>query len=678
MGALDRRVLGRPGLLAARTLAPAARRWYNPMHVAKQKPKPHEARAARPSAPSAPSTSAPAAEPVAAWPPTEARTLGDLIKMQQSGLPAMLPASFLEHARAVRTYDGSAAKVRAATETPPSLSAQPRESAPAPDFTISGSASAAASIFAALAGAARQPPSPSQSRRNNNGTEQNRQREPTAPSSALSRVASFDLRPRELVALLDRYVVRQSEAKRVLAVAVCDHYNHARSCLLATRAQAAAAASNGGKGTQVPDTSDLEHSKPNVLLLGSTGVGKTYLMRTLAKLIGVPFVRADATKFTATGYVGRDPEDLLRDLLPAAGGDLMLAQHGIVYVDEIDKLCTPIPSLGGGGGGGGNIHTRDVQNNFLKLLEDTDVPLEAGAHSQQAGGRRARQSQPGHGGSSNSAEQQPTTLSTKHVLFIFSGAFSHVPALSAPPSPPERSESDSGANGATGGRSWNVETAALVAAGLEPELVGRLPVRVRCEQLDEAALLEILTNSRGSALRQMERELSGYGVRLTVTEGALKEVAKRASAEGTGARGLLTVLEGVLRPFKFELPSTDVTELLIDEATVMFPDETLAGILAEFEPRRHLLLQADVERHAARAGSELGLGKVTLAECARDALVTAAMGDGRCAREVCVSRLEPALAKMAAEAEEGVEREEGVRVTVAMLTEDSHGRTMLA
>ncbi|KAJ1630504.1 hypothetical protein T492DRAFT_1144524 [Pavlovales sp. CCMP2436] len=454
MGALDRRVLGRPGLLAARTLAPAARRWYNPMHVAKQKPKPHEARAARPSAPSAPSTSAPAAEPVAAWPPTEARTLGDLIKMQQSGLPAMLPASFLEHARAVRTYDGSAAKVRAATETPPSLSAQPRESAPAPDFTISGSASAAASIFAALAGAARQPPSPSQSRRNNNGTEQNRQREPTAPSSALSRVASFDLRPRELVALLDRYVVRQSEAKRVLAVAVCDHYNHARSCLLATRAQAAAAASNGGKGTQVPDTSDLEHSKPNVLLLGSTGVGKT-------------------------------------------------------YVDEIDKLCTPIPSLGGGGGGGGNIHTRDVQNNFLKLLEDTDVPLEAGAHSQQAGGRRARQSQPGHGGSSNSAEQQPTTLSTKHVLFIFSGAFSHVPALSAPPSPPERSESDSGANGATGGRSWNVETAALVAAGLEPELVGRLPVRVRCEQLDEAALLEILTNSRGSALRQMERELSG-------------------------------------------------------------------------------------------------------------------------------------------------------------------------
>ncbi|KAJ1630503.1 hypothetical protein T492DRAFT_85390 [Pavlovales sp. CCMP2436] len=155
----------------------------------------------------------------------------------------------------------------------------------------------------------------------------------------------------------------------------------------------------------------------------------------------------------------------------------------------------------------------------------------------------------------------------------------------------------------------------------------------------------------------------------------------------------------------------------------MFPDETLAGILAEFEPRRHLLLQrhafprptcaspkptlrvpsepasfepaptrpfkpapssvtkplqADVERHAARAGSELGLGKVTLAECARDALVTAAMGDGRCAREVCVSRLEPALAKMAAEAEEGVEREEGVRVTVAMLTEDSHGRTMLA
>jgi hypothetical protein len=202
-----------------------ARRWYNPMHVAKQKP--HETRAAaaaRP-APSAPSASASApAVPAAAWPPTEARTLGDLIKMQQSGLPAMLPPSFLEHARAVRTYDGSAAKVRATTETPPSLSAQPRESAPAPDFfEMSGSASAAASIVAALAGSARQPPSQAQSRRNSiNSNEQLRQRGPTAPSSALSRVASFDLRPRELVALLDRYVVRQSE---VSSRATARHYS---------------------------------------------------------------------------------------------------------------------------------------------------------------------------------------------------------------------------------------------------------------------------------------------------------------------------------------------------------------------------------------------------------------------------------------------------------------------
>jgi hypothetical protein len=572
-------------------------------------------------------------------------------------------AAILSHTLATHAFRlaraGSSAKVRADSREPKPASNHDHwpswaddagaAGAPAAGAARGPAAEAAATIASALGSGRRR-------QSEQHGAQQRAQasRSPSASAAAASataRLIQFDLRPRELVALLDKYVVKQvralligslslsrslerawrprtrvtrvtrvpsrvtrratgatrvtprasrhlsrltpvtfpvvdpppsplplcrpaslpyrlcaapyqAEAKKVLAVAVCDHYNHARACLLADAAAADGVAPAGADGRRAPSPRELEHTKPNVLLLGSTGVGKTYLMRTLARLIGarparaptrgasraslallvlfqrvcacvyvcvreresacvcvvrlclplspfrsfslmvssararastrththtpparassdasahldtrlrpsllqspttpgtpnprsplaragVPFVRADATKFTATGYVGRDPEDLLRDLLPAAvraalccaalrvvpragvhvcarvctcgcmptisdqseipsahpsihpsihracpqGGDLALAQHGIIYVDEIDKLCTPSapangagPGGGGGGGGGGNIHTRDVQNNFLKLLEDTDVPLEAGAHSQQ-------------------------------------------------------------------------------------------------------------------------------------------------------------------------------------------------------------------------------------------------------------------------------------------------------
>jgi len=170
----------------------------------------------------------------------------------------------------------------------------------------------------------------------------------------LERIRNFNLKPREIRDYLNRFVIRQNEAKKVISVAICDHYNHVRQCL------------------EDPDLREKEHAKQNILLLGPTGVGKTYLLRCIAKLTGVPFVKADATKFSETGYVGGDVDDLVRDLVRAANGDVELAQYGIVYIDEIDKIAAQSSS------GNRDVSGRGVQINLLKLLEETAVNL----HSQ--------------------------------------------------------------------------------------------------------------------------------------------------------------------------------------------------------------------------------------------------------------------------------------------------------
>lgn len=399
----------------------------------------------------------------------------------------------------------------------------------------------------------------------------------TPDADPLRPVREFRFRPREIRDYLDRFVIRQDEAKKVLAVAVCDHYNHVRQCI----------------GN--PAAAEQEYLKHNVVLLGPTGVGKTYLMRCIARLIGVPFVKADATKFSETGYVGRDVDDLVRDLVKAADGNVELAQYGIIYLDEVDKIAAQ-------GGVGKDVSGRGVQTTLLKLMEETDVSLFS---QTDIIGQMQAMMELQRGGA---APQR--TINTRHILFIMSGAFDSLPALIK-----KRLQSGVIGFGAQGGTEPDSETRFLhavqtrdfIAYGFEPEFVGRLPVRVVCDPLSVDDLEQIMLTSEGSLLRQYERDFEGYGLKLEVKPDAVREVAERAQAEKTGARGLMTILERVLRDFKFELPSTGIEALRVDRDTVMDPASALRTLLAQSVETRRLALERDLEGAAAVFVRDTGL-----------------------------------------------------------------------
>lgn len=392
----------------------------------------------------------------------------------------------------------------------------------------------------------------------------------------LDRIRGFNLKPREIRDYLNRFVIRQNEAKKVISVAICDHYNHVRLCL------------------EDPDLREKEHAKQNILLLGPTGVGKTYLLRCVAKLIGVPFVKADATKFSETGYVGGDVDDLVRDLVRAANGDVELAQYGIVYVDEIDKIA------GQSSASGRDVSGRGVQINLLKLLEETEVNL----HSQtDILGQMQAVMEMQRGGKS-----KPRTLNTRHILFIVSGAFdklgenvqkrlhSTTVGFAAKDNNPALNEEPLSL----------VETTDFIDYGFEPEFVGRLPVRVACHHLSPDDLESILLESEGSVLKQYQTEFAGYDVSFSLQSDAVKTIAGMAHLQKTGARGLMTVLEQVFRDFKFELPSTSIREFDVSSDTIEHPDQHLKAMLKENESAQRSLLAEEVGVFVERFKEEHG------------------------------------------------------------------------
>src|SRR4051812_24334656 len=262
---------------------------------------------------------------------------------------------------------------------------------------------------------------------------------------------AFNYKPKEVKEYLDRFVIKQDDAKKVLSVALCDHYHHVRLAL-------------EGKESS-------NYAKQNVILIGPTGVGKTFLIRSAADLIGVPFVKADATKFSETGYVGGDVEDMVRDLLRLADGDVARAQYGIIYIDEVDKIAAANNVTGR------DVSGRGVQTNLLKLMEETEVP--ARSPNDIAGQIQAMMDLTQRG------RKAPSTINTKHILFIVSGAFGGLEKIIlrrlreatigfAARERPTDSDEEVLSRG---------QTRDFIEFGFEPEFIGRLPVRVVCHPL---------------------------------------------------------------------------------------------------------------------------------------------------------------------------------------------------
>jgi endopeptidase Clp ATP-binding regulatory subunit ClpX len=392
--------------------------------------------------------------------------------------------------------------------------------------------------------------------------------EPTRDEK-LDSIRTFDRKPKEIRDYLDRFVIKQEQAKRVLSVAVCDHYNHVRACM------------KDSKKAKAP------YVKPNVLLLGPTGVGKTFLMRNVAQLIGVPFVKADATKFSETGYVGYDVDDLVRDLVKAADGDTELAQYGIVYVDEIDKIAAEASKSGR------DVSGRGVQINLLKLMEETDVNLQS---PQDMMGQMKAFMDMQKGG-----KPKKPTISTKNILFIVSGAFDQLGENVRKRlnlnrigfgSSDEQNQNEIPASHFLG----KAETRDFIDYGFEPEFVGRLPVRVACEELTKEDLREILLSSEGNVLEQYRSDFSGYNIDFKMTDEAILKIAEKAADEKTGARGLVTVLERTFRDFKFELPSTGIRTFDVDEQTVLNPEDSIQELIEQNRDQVDDSMLEDVDR----------------------------------------------------------------------------------
>ncbi len=419
----------------------------------------------------------------------------------------------------------------------------------------------------------------------------------------------FNYKPRDIKRHLDRFVIKQDEAKKVLSIAVCDHYNHARYARQTRNAD---------------ENAIIEYAKQNVILVGPTGVGKTYLVKHIAELIGVPFVKADATKFSETGYVGGDVEDLVRELVHKADGDIRLAEHGIIYIDEIDKIA------GSSTGTGRDVSGRGVQTTLLKLMEETEVavrnPMDLQAQVQAAFEMQRR------------GKVKRESINTLHILFIVSGAFDKLDEEVRRRLKQARVGFGAEPAALVDGEDLlrDVTTRDFVAYGMEPEFIGRLPVRVVCDHLSADDLFQILKRSEGSIIRQYERAFQAYGIEVLFEDGALRRIAELAEVEKTGARGLLTVCERLLRDFKYELPESGVTSFTVDEALVGTPALALEKLLESGHAEKERSMAAIVGQFAERFRTQHGIAIAFEAGTAAG-LVERAIRDGLGVRELCES-----------------------------------------
>jgi len=366
---------------------------------------------------------------------------------------------------------------------------------------------------------------------------------------------NFDLKPEELVAYIDQYIVKQDMAKAILATKICTHFNRIK------RAESSPA-----------EVYDMVGSiKNNILMIGPTGVGKTYMVKLIAQKIGVPFVKGDATKFSETGYVGGDVEDLVRDLVREADDSIELAQYGIIYIDEIDKIAASRNLIGA------DVSRSGVQRALLKPLEETEIDLKV-PHDPISMFQEIEQFR-------KTGKRERRTVNTKNILFIMSGAFSElVPIVNrrirkqkigfgaSLPNDQEQKEA-----------LQHIKSEDLIEFGFESEFVGRLPVRAVFERLAEEDLFKILQNPNNPVILGKKLDFAAYGIDAKFEDKALRILAAQAFSENTGARGLVSAIEKALLVFEKKSPSTNMVKLPVTAEVIENPEQSLQTLIETSE-----------------------------------------------------------------------------------------------
>ncbi len=373
------------------------------------------------------------------------------------------------------------------------------------------------------------------------------------PSKGKEGLLNFNLKPADLIAYLDQYVVRQDKAKSILSTKICTHFNRIRH-----------QETSGGEIFKI--TGNI---KSNILMLGPTGIGKTYLIKLIARKLGVPFVKADATKFSETGYVGGDVEDLIRDLVKEADDNIDLAECGIVYVDEIDKIAASPNVMGA------QVSRTGVQRALLKPMEETEVDLKV-PHDPVSMMQELESFQ-------RTGKRNQRRVNTANILFILSGAFSGLTDVIKKRLSKQRIGFGSQLTAAHEDIDLlkQARTEDLVEFGFESEFIGRVPVRCVLDTLSEADLYAILKMPNNPVILSKKLDFAAYGIDIVFTDAALKTLAKRAAIENTGARGLVSVVEEALLDFEEKLPSTQISFFTVTQKVLENPEVQLEKLISE-------------------------------------------------------------------------------------------------